>query len=343
MKIIIFRKLILWGPSIILLILAIQFMTKASGAEDLLKSSAGPPFIDPSQIPEMPDSWEKQPIMYDSSIGNTDLVVSLGQQMYLAFLPIIQKYAAEHNLKIVVYRGTCGLSAGGLSRKSIDIGAFCCPPGTTDRLPGLQFHTLGIASIALLVHPDNPVNDITLDQARQIFMGKIYRWPEVLPSESGKSIKLKIQPVGRLHCKIRSGHWRLLLDNEDLFSPHLFEVGTIPDMISRIAMKPGAIGYEILWMTRYYQDTGNAKILKINKYSPDDPSHLLSTNYPLYRVYNLTTWEGENVSNPHAQKLVNYLLQQVDHLDRKYSFIPTSRLKQAGWKFKDKELIGEPE
>jgi signal transduction histidine kinase len=65
-----------------------------------------------------------------------------------------------------------------LSRKAADIGAFCCAPGITDRLPGLRFHTLGIAAVVLLVHPDNPVDNISIGQAREIFMGETIRWSE---------------------------------------------------------------------------------------------------------------------------------------------------------------------
>ena len=151
-----------------------------------------------------------------------------------------------------------------------------------------------------------------------------------------------IQPVGRLHCKLRPGHWRLLLDNEDLFSPSLIEVGAIPDMISQVAINPRAIGFETLWMTRYYQDKGDVKILRLNGYSPNEPLNLVSNQYPLYRVYSFTTWEGKGVANPHARQLVNYMLKQVENLDSKFSFIPSIMLRKAGWKFSNSELVGEP-
>ncbi len=342
MELIISHKAVLWRTSLIPLIFVILLVTEAHAEDSPLKGLAGSPFTDATQIQEMSDSWKKQSIKYDSSVDNADLVVTIDQQMYLAFLPIMQKYAKEYDLKIDINRGTCGLSAGELTRKSVDIGGFCCPPGITDRLPGLQFHTLGIAAIALIVHPDNPIDNITINQARKIFMGDIYLWADMITEDRLKKTHRLIQPIGRLHCKLRPGHWRLLLDNEDLFSPSLYEVGAIPDMILQVAINPRAIGYEILWMTSYYQDKGNVKILKINGYSPYERSHVISTDYPLYRVYNLTTWEGKNVANPHAQKLIDYLMQQSKHIEGKFSFIPVSSLRQAGWKFKGNELVGAP-
>jgi len=197
-------------------------------------------------------------------------------------------------------------------------------------------------SIALLVHPENPIDDITIEQAREIFQGNIFRWSELKDRKGNWGGNIPIQPIGRLHCKKRPGHWRLLLDRNDLFSPDLQEVGAIPDMISLVASNPRAIGYEVMQMVREYQSKGKVKELKIGGLDPKDAQNLVSGDYPLYRTYNITTWEGENDKNPHAQKLVDMLLEEINHLDKRYGIIPASHLRQAGWQFKDNELIGEP-
>jgi ABC-type phosphate transport system substrate-binding protein len=323
-------------------VLVFLYGAKAGVHSGILEGLQGPPFSVLSEIMEMPDTWKKQPVKYDPTAGNVDLTVSLDQQMYPAYKSIIQEYARKHNLKIAVNNGTCGISSGVLSRKAVDVGGFCCPPGMTDRLPGLRFHTIGIAALALIVHPENNIDNVTTEQARQIFMGEIYRWSELKTADGKKGVNLPIQPVGRLHCKLRPGHWRLLLDNEDLFSPGIIEVGAIPDMITKVSVDLRAIGYETMLMTQRYQNQGIVKALKINNYDPRNSSHLLSMKYPLYRVYNLTTWEGEAVENPVAKKLVKYLSQQAEHIGSRFSIIPSSRLREAGWKFQEDELVGEP-
>ncbi len=295
-------------------------------------------FSDTSKQIRMPADWQSNPIKHEPAYADADLVIVLDGQMFLAWEPLIQKYAKEHNLKIVTSRGTCGVSAGGLSNKTIDIGAFCCPPGFIDRLPGLKFHTAGIAAISLLVHAENPVSNITLDQARQIFQGSIHRWSEI----SSKNPDILIQPIARLHCKLRPGHWKLILNNKDLFSPDLFEVGAIPDMISQVAINPGAIGYEVSWMAGYHREKGNVKIIKINGLHPDQPSNLISGAYPFYRVYSFSTWEDKKTKNPHAQKLVKHILEQSKHIDSRFNLIPASALRGEGWKFRETELVGEP-
>ena len=329
-----------WKAVLISLIASAMFATFVHAEQDVIKKLQGPAFTVPADQIRMPEDWQNKPITYDPAFAGSDIVINFDGQMYHAWEPIVRAYAKKNNLKIITTRGTCGVSAGGIANKSIDIGAFCCPPGKTDRLPGLRFHTMGIAALAIIVHPDNPVDNITMNEARQIFQGRTYRWSDI---HSIKDAALTIRHVGRLHCKLRPGHWRLLLDNKDLFSHDLFEVGAMPDMISQVAMMPGAIGYETLWMSRYYQDKGAVKFLEINGYRPDKPAHVITGNYPLYRVYNFTTWEGERVKNPEAGKLVEHLLKRSGQLADKYHFIPSYLLRRAGWQFIDNELIGEPE
>ncbi len=302
----------------------------------------GPAFSDVSRVLEMPDTWKRKSIVYESIAEGSNIVLNLDQQMHPALLPIINEYALKNKMKIATNSGSCGISAGALSDKKVDIGGLCCPPGITDRLPGLRFHTIGISSIAFIVHPDNPVENITLEEARKIFTGDIYRWSEIGSETGQRGGNSPIQPVGRLHCKLRAGHWRLLLDNEDLFSPDIIEVGAIPDVISQVSNNTRAIGYETLWMVKRFEEKGKVKVLKVNGYGPSDHRALLTGSYPLYRVYNLTTWEGKAVANPEAVKLVDYLMGRVEYLDDKYSLVPQSKLRQTGWVFKGKELVGTP-
>jgi ABC-type phosphate transport system substrate-binding protein len=304
---------------------------------------SGEPFTDPAKQIDMPEVWKKSPIKYAGWAEGADIAVTLDQHLYPALLPVIKKYAKEHNLDIAVQEGTCGISAGMLIDKTVDVGGFCCPPGETDRLPGLKFHTLGIASLALFVHPENPLNDISIEEARKVYRGYIYKWSELKFNKGTDLPNQIIRPVGRLHCKLRPGHWRLLLDNEDLFSPDLQEVGSIDDMIRSVSISKAAIGYETLWMVHRYREMGEVKLLKINGHSPYDSARLASGEYPLYRTYNITTWEGKGIANPKAQELVTHLLKEAGSLESKFGIVPASNLGRARWKFKENELVGEPE
>ena len=297
----------------------------------------GPAFSDHSHVEPMPEAWQQQPIGSNKLPPGTDLAITLDQHLYPALLPLIKQYAQQHNLKVAVEEGTCGISAGALLHKEVDIGGFCCPAGETDRLPGLTYHTLGIAALALVVHPDNPVSDVTLTQAQDMFMGKIGNWKTVEPS-----FNKPIQAIARLHCKNRPGHWRLILDNEDQFSPILREVSTIPDMLSLTGSQRGSLGYETLWMARLHAQGGGVKTLSIEGVAPADQDALVAARYPFYRNYNITTWSAPQLRKPHAKQLVAFIYEHFNEIDPKYGLVSSERLRTAGWQFMGDELIGAP-
>lgn len=311
--------------------------SQTSKAETL----SGPEFSDPSDHAVITKEWFAKKIKYDSKSKNADLVLALGQQTHPIFHKLIQQYAKDHNLKIAITQGTCGITAGKLLRKKVDMGAYCCPPGKTDRLPGLKFHSLGISPIALIVHPDNPIKNLTTDQARNIFRGQISRWSDISATHH-MSAKQIIRPVGRLHCKIRPGHWRGLLKDEDLFSSRLGEVGVISDMISKIGRDSRAIGYEVPLMVSFHKSKGNVRMINIDNHAPTDVDYVLSGRYPLYRTYHLTTWDNDRRATKLANELIVFLRNHIEENYSRYGFIPPSKLKLAGWKFRGDELIGEP-
>ena len=323
-------------------LLLIPWLILVTGQAIAEHAGQGPAFSDPNHTETLPESWLKQPIQYQDVPANSDLVVTLDQHLYPALLPLIKDFARQRQLRIAVQEGTCGISAGALLDKRVDIGGFCCPAGEADRLPGLQFHTLGIAALALITHPTNPVENLTQDKARLAFGGGIGDWRQATAETSETLPKIgPVQPVARLHCKNRPGHWRLILADEDHFSPVTKEVSTIPDMIQQIAAQPGSIGFETLWMTRLHSQYP-VKALRIDGHSPDDIHALLDGRYPFYRSYNITTWENTETRKPLANELVHYFQSHFESIGPKYGLVSSKQLRKAGWQFNRDELIGTP-
>jgi len=320
-------------------IIAAFFVTLSGLSSTARGGDRTPAFSDPDLVAPIDEEWVKEPVEHAPWAKGADVVITLDQHMYPTLLPLIDDFERETGLKVYVSHGTCGISSGMLMRKEADIAGFCCPPAEFDRLPEVEFHTLGIGSLALIVNPSNPVRSVTFEEARDLFAGRIYNWSE-LKGRGG--LERPVLPVARLHCKTRPGHWRFLLDNEDLFSPRLHEVGTIKEMISFVANNEDAIGYESLWMLEQYKDEGGAIPLVIDGISASDDKALLERRYPLYRVYSITSWGGKN-RNRYADRLIKYLLGHLDNLDPKSDLIPPARLREAGWKFKGDELVGEPD
>ncbi len=301
---------------------------------------AGEAFTDPEHRAAVPASWGEQPIRYEQWAEGADLAVTLDQHLYQALLPALTAFAKRERLDIAVREGTCGISAGKLKDRVVDMGGFCCAPGLEDRLPGLRYITLGIGALALIVNRENPIENLSLAQARSLFRGQIYRWDEL--DDASGALPGFVRPVGRLHCKRRPGHWRLLLDNENLFGPRLIEVNTITDMLGTVSGDSNAIGYEVLWMIEKARARDRIKPLSVNGISPHDRQRLAAGDYPLYRAFHVAIWEAE-AAKPQAQRLARYLRQAVKTLDRKYGLIPAGELRAAGWSFKGDELVGGPQ
>ena len=299
----------------------------------------GPAFTPPVEDARLVGpGWDKQGVTYPAEFKDIDLLVTTDQHQHAIVTPLIASFAKQKGVNIVVRRGTCGTSSGTLSKKEADIGGYCCPPGASDRLPGLRFHTLGIMPNVVIVHRDNPLNGISFLQLQQLYLGEVRNWSEIA---AASSYRHPVQPVTRLHCKARPGHWRSVLDNEDLFSISSYNVGAIEDMLSRVIADPSAIGYLSAWAIQHYDREKRAKVLRIGGADPHDRKAVKALRYPFYKTLVLTTWT-DAAANPLADELIQFLLQQLKKQKTSY-FIPASELKQSGWKFSGNELIGEPD
>jgi len=312
----------------------------AAGAGDELKTAK--PFEYSSATLEATEEWKSKGILYEDWAKGADLTVSLDQHMYKTALPLIKEYAAVNNLDIAVKEGTCGISSGLLSRKAIDIASLCCPIAEIDRLPGLTYHTVALEAIGIIVNEKNPIEDLTEQQVRELFSGKVPRWKDLATKDAVKLPDLPVRPVGRLHCKTRPGHWRMILDNEDLFGENLEEVGTIPDMARSVSAYAGAIGHLRTWNYHVYGDMWKVKILKVNGIYPEDKEALLAGKYPYYSSYNFATWEINGRKNPRAEAFVDFLMKNIGRIDSPFVVVSPDELRKAGWKFNGDELVSPP-
>lgn len=287
----------------------------------------------------MPAEWVAKDIVHEKALQDADLVITLNQDTYPALKDEVSRYARANGLKIAMHSGTCGTSAGKLMNKSINSGAFCCPPGDTDRLPGLEYHTIAITAVAVIVNGQNPLDNISLKEARDIFQGKLRHWGDL---NSLNSLKEPIATTARLHCKTRPGHWTLLLAKQEHFSPTLKEIGVIPDLVAKVARERNAVSIETPFMVKEFSKPGEVKLLRIDGRSPTDFAYVASGRYPFYRTFNMTTWSQDSGKREQTLKLIHHLREHIEKNYQQYNLVPVSMLKAAGWKFAGDELVGEP-
>ena len=298
-------------------------------------------FSDPNVIVPMSETWNKQGIQHSGS-GQVDLAVTLDQQLYPIILPLIEEFAANEHIKISVENGTCGISAGALAEKSVDIGGFCCPPGELDRLPGLRFHTIGIGAIAVIENPLNQLDNVSLADAHKLFGGQITHWSGLPMSGFMENRSAPVRAITRLHCKARPGHWKTIIDDASKYSPVSIDVSAIRDIIQMVSKSPFGIGYETLWHIQQNANQSKVKIMQVGGVDPRDINAVARGDYPFYRVFNLTTWATPESANPVADKLVAFLLDNAKRINPASGIATADLLRKNGWQFSGNEVVARP-
>jgi len=132
-------------------------------------------------------------------------------------------------------------------------------------------HVVAVDGIAVVVHPSNPVQNLTVDQVREIFTGKIKSWSEV----GGPN-----KPIVRVSRDTNSGTYESfeeLAMKKEKFAAETEYVGSNGAMRAKIQESPQAIGYVGLG---FADDT--VKLVSVNGIVPDRAS-VASGRYAIAR------------------------------------------------------------
>ena len=104
-------------------------------------------------------------------------------------------------------------------------------------------HTVARDAIAVVVHPDNPVEGLTIPQIADIYTGKITNWQEV----GGNDL-----PIVLLSRESNSGTYVYFLENvirqgkksDLMFSPDTLLMPSSEGISNEVRQNPNAIGYD---------------------------------------------------------------------------------------------------
>ncbi|ACZ18335.1 phosphate binding protein [Thermanaerovibrio acidaminovorans DSM 6589] len=115
-------------------------------------------------------------------------------------------------------------------------------------------HVVAFDCIIPIVHPSNPVSNLTVDQLKNIYTGKVRNWKEVGGPD---------KPIVVLSRDTSSGTyevWEQKVLRKEPVSPRALTVASSGAMIQTVAKNPLAIGYDGIG----YVDQRFVKPLKIN-------------------------------------------------------------------------------
>ena len=103
---------------------------------------------------------------------------------------------------------------------------------------------VAIDALAVIVHPDNPVSQLTLGQIADIYTGRVTNWQEVGGNDAGIVLLSRETNSGThvyfLEEVIRGGD----ADNPDIFAPQTLLMPSSVGITNEIQRNPNAIGYD---------------------------------------------------------------------------------------------------
>lgn len=231
-----------------------------------------------------------------------------------------EKYQAEHpEVRISVTGGGSGTGIAALINKTVDIANASRqikPEEVAEaKKNGVDpvEHVIARDAIAVIVNPENPVSQLTLQQISDIYSGKISNWSQVGGDD---------RPIVRLSRETNSGTHVYFLEtvvrlgdskNKTLFSMDTLLLPSSEGIVAELRQNPNAIGYDGLGyvpkdlkMIAIAQKEGGAYVLP-------SVSTVNDKTYPIARdLYMYTNGQPAGIikeyldwiMSPEAQKIV---------------------------------------
>ena len=117
-----------------------------------------------------------------------------------------------------------------------DIGLSSRELKTEEKEAGLSGTVLAYDGIAIIVNPENPVADLSVETIARIYTGEITNWSEV----GGNDVEIVL--IGREAGSGTRDGFESITDTEDACR-YRQELTSTGDVITTVAQNPGAIGY----------------------------------------------------------------------------------------------------
>ena len=181
-----------------------------------------------------------------------------------------------------------------VSEGRCDIGLASRSLKDDEKSSGLTETVLAYDGIAVVVSPENPVSDLTIEQIADIYTGKITNWSEVGGSDA------EIVLIGREAGSGTRDGFESITGTEEACQ-YRQELTSTGDVIATVSQNPNAIGYASLSAVK---DT--VKALSVGGVAPSEDT-VKDGSYVIQRPFVLVTKDGVTLS-PAAQAFLDYAL-----------------------------------
>ena len=161
-----------------------------------------------------------------------------------------------------------------------------------DEKAALTETVVALDGIAMIVNPENPVSDLTIEQIADIYTGKITNWSEVGGNDAA------IVLIGREAGSGTRDGFESITDTKDACQ-YRQELTSTGDVITTVSQNPNAIGYASLASIK-----DSVKALTVNGVAPTEAT-VKDGTYLVQRPFVLVTKEGVALSET-AQKFFDF-------------------------------------
>ena len=204
-----------------------------------------------------------------------------------------ESYMAANKDVTVNYNPT-GSGAGitAVQEGTCDIGLSSRALKDEEKAAGLKETVLAYDGIAIIVHPDNPVSDLSIEQIAKLYTGEITNWKDVGGSDA------EVVLIGRETASGTRDGFESITGTKDKCQ-YRQELTSTGDVITAVSQNPDAIGYASLAAIK-----DSVKALSVDGVTPSEAT-VKDGSYPVQRPFVLVTVEGKALSAA-AQSFFGY-------------------------------------
>ncbi|MGK7344753.1 MAG: substrate-binding domain-containing protein [Candidatus Nitrospinota bacterium M3_3B_026] len=189
---------------------------------------------------------------------------------------LLERFGEANGVVVFPTAGGCSEAALGMRSGKIDMGGMCCLVDET--LSEFTVVPVAMDAMTIIVHPSNPVDSVTLEQARDIFHGRITDWSGVEGPVG------PITPVFRNHCDYKNEIFkREVVGDPALLAPATLVVDTIAKTLNYVGKYPKSVGHV---SSVFSMGAHTVKALAVDGVYPTS-ENIASGRYPLSRELSL--------------------------------------------------------
>ena len=179
-----------------------------------------------------------------------------------------------------------------VSEGRCDIGLSSRALKDDEKASGLKETIVALDGIAIIVNPQNPVKDLSLEQIAKIYTGEITNWKDVGGEDA------EIVRIGREAGSGTRDGFESITETKDACQ-YRQELTSTGDVITTVSQNPNAIGYASLAAIK-----DSVKALTVNGVAPTEAT-VKDGTYLVQRPFVLVTKEGVSLSET-AQKFFDF-------------------------------------